>query len=252
MGNDSWYLDYYSIEDPDTLFSSCQKLKMIEKPAIDGTGNHARRDMNVFSDEAKGYQPSKQSAWNVPAQPLPEFLQSLLQEINGFFSETFNMVLVNKYLTQDDMIGPHFDQPAGNGAHCVVTISLGATRGYSVISRETGQIVQTIEMKHGDVLVMSNTFQLLYMHAVFPSKTPCGTRISLTTRCVKPSKPPIVHSRGQPQEPHPCLRCGVETKAKSKVCATCYNMNAFSCPECQQPAGAPWLCQSCWVTKKQA
>jgi hypothetical protein len=167
-----------------------------------------------------------------------------------FFKEKFNLLLVNKYEDHTDMIGPHFDQPTANGDHCVVTISLGATRGYSVISRETNEVVQTIDMKHGDVLVMSNSFQLLYMHAVFASDVPCGTRISLTTRCVSPFKTPLVRTRPPVAYERLCMVCKCATKGNAKVCMACYHIKKFKCPQCETPVGAPWLCEACWVAKK--
>ena len=120
------------------------------------------RRVGIFSDVAIGYQISKQSSWRAPARKLPPPLRRVLDKTNAFFGEHFNTVLLNEYVDGLDSVAPHYDNPKGNGLYCVVTISLGGTRDYTLTDRETNKVVRAIEMKHGDVLVMSNRFQDLY------------------------------------------------------------------------------------------
>lgn len=253
MFGKQWYLDYYKFTDADNLFEECKKLELRKRPEIKGTPARCNRDVGVYSDVAKGYHLSKQSDYILPADPMPGFLTNLLGNINSHFDENYNLFLINAY-EQRDSIGPHYDDPYGNGLHGIVTISLGATRVYRLISRESGKTVMNCEMKHGDVLVMSNEFQSLYEHAVPPSETDCGLRISLTTRCIVESRT-FRHKRPRltqwkPSEPKFCLSCNKRTSAKSQVCPDCFDLNKFECPKCKTPVGAPWLCSICWIEKK--
>jgi len=256
MGDENWYLDYCTYSDADRLFEECKQLDFLDHPKMEGTSSRCRRNIGVYSDDAPGYHLSKQNDAIIPAVPLPDFLSKLLHGINEHFDENFNLLLVNEYANQYDSIGPHHDSPHGNGLKAVVTLSLGATRTYRLRSRESGKIAMDCEMKHGDILIMSNTFQLLYEHEIPVSETPCGTRISITTRHIVETRK-FYHKRRRqniewkPKELKICLRCKQQTDARSGVCVKCYELQTFQCPECQQPTGAPWMCSLCWVKHKQ-
>ncbi len=247
-----WYLDYCTIKEADMLFEKCKKLKLSDHPLIEGTQRICHRDVGIYSDVAPGYQISKQSESVFPAKPLPDFLLHLLNNINQHFHEKFNLFIVNAYNNEKDAIGPHYDDAHGNGTFGVVTISLGATRIYRLRSRETGEIAMNYHMKHGDVLIMSNQFQLLYEHEVPEMKDPCGLRFSLTTRCILPHSQLRTPRFLGPYIKRPfvnCLKCKKSTDSKSKVCNSCYATKSFQCPTCNEPVGAPWPCNVCFITK---
>ena len=228
----------------------------MERPAIEGTQSIVQRNVGVFSDVADGYQISKQSTWRAPAKRLPLVLRQVLDATNKHFEEAFDMVLLNHYVDGSDSIAPHYDNPKGNGLHCVVTISLGATRDYTLTCRQTDEEVKRIPMCHGDVLVMSNAFQWFYKHSIPKTDQPCGPRISLTMRKYIPkdgaledapkATMPQGHERKQPVA-KPCRKCDVPVVSACGVCPPCFALKAFKCTKCEKPYGAPWLCESCWT-----
>jgi alkylated DNA repair dioxygenase AlkB len=254
MDGKKWFLDYCKVKNPDQLFEACKKLDFLNHPKIEGTVSRCKRNIGVYSNTAKGYHLSKQSNYILPSKPLPDFLSDLLQEINEYFQEDFNLLLINEYQNHKDSIGPHYDDPYGNGYHGIVTISLGATRTYRLTSRENSADTIDYKMEHGDVLIMSNIFQDLYEHSIPEEKEPCGLRISITTRRILNDKPfkhvNKVAYTYTPRKSKNCVRCGNLTREKCGVCNTCYILKSFSCPKCQQPTGAPWLCNVCYIEKK--
>jgi alkylated DNA repair dioxygenase AlkB len=254
MGNSEWWLDYWKMDlvEADKVFEASQQLDFQKRPRIEGTSSRLKRNVVVLSDTAPGYQISKQSNAIIAAKPLTPVFSRLLESINSQFDENFNLLLFNEY-DQYDTIGPHADSFYGYGKQQVTTISLGATRIYRLRSRETGAIAMDYEMKHGDVLIMSNKFQILYEHEIPESEVRCGTRISITTRHIDETRQiNKKRTRGHfvPRPPKQCLRCTLATDSRSGVCVKCYELATFECPNCKQPTGAPWLCNSCFVNRQ--
>lgn len=248
------YLDYCQISNPTELYEQCCRLDFVPRPVIVGTDlipilqRRCQRDVLAFSDTAPSFRLSAQSTAEQVAAPLPLFLKELLQAINKHFDEDFNLLLLNSYKNENDAIGPHADDPYGNGKHGVVTISLGATRIYQIISKQTRMEVSNYSMKNGDVLIMSNQLQELMLHAVPNLNTPCGHRISITTRTIIPNRIPRPVKKRLVGN---CLSCKNPTFTISQVCDKCYDLKTFLCPSCKiNKTGAPWPCDSCYETMK--
>jgi alkylated DNA repair dioxygenase AlkB len=238
------FLDYCKLNNPDELFSQCESLHFLHRPKIEGTTSKCNRDIIVLSDVAPGYHLSKQSNYELPSQPMPLYFSELLSKINEHFKEDYNLFLINCYEDHNDSISAHYDDKYGYGNVGVVTISLGSTREYQMIDKNTNRVEVSFKMRHGDVLTMSNDLQKTHLHAVPPSRVPCGKRISITTRHIVPERDfkKVCFEK--------CLVCGTITKMKSKVCWTCYPLNKFQCPECLAPSGAPWACLKCYEKSK--
>lgn len=171
-----------------SLIPCLDKRPLLGYTAPNGHKTRARRDVAFFSDTAGGYQLSKLSSLVSKSRSFKPFplLAYLLREMNEVLGEGYTGIIVNHYENGWRSIGPHSDNPKGNGLHGVVTISLGATRIYRV--SKVGDIDQKsvfdLHMEHGDVVLMKGAFQKLYHHSVPPEEHVMLPRTSLTFRRV--------------------------------------------------------------------
>lgn len=244
-----WGLDYWRLEEANALLKQARDLPLLDHPLIEGTTARTQRNVGVFSDDAPGYYLSKQSNFFVRSQPFATWMRALLAATNHLCEDEYNMILVNLYVDGNDSIGPHFDEPTADGIHGVLTISLGATRTYRLRSRDGDDRCHDVRVHHGDVLRMREKFQLVWTHEV-PKEPECKeTRISLTFRRVLPELP---RRPREPREmqPRACQVCQKPTPFSSGVCKPCFAQKLFTCPQCQTPTGAPWLCITCFLSTK--
>ena len=104
----------------------------------------------------------------------------------------YNSVLITKYNSGGDYLGFHSDNEDEIApGSSIVTISLGATRSVK-FQQMDGQAtinLQSLEVNHGDIFIMSKESQHLYQHSV-PSIDCTGPRISITCRLLNPSHSP--------------------------------------------------------------
>lgn len=114
--------------------------------------------------------------------PLPPVVEELRLRLESTFGEQFNSVLANMYRDGRDSVGWHADDERGMGdAPTIASISLGASREFQIRRNSTGTVT-TIELRHGDLLVMSGASQRYYQHCVPKRARAAGRRINLTFR----------------------------------------------------------------------
>ncbi|MDM7553564.1 alpha-ketoglutarate-dependent dioxygenase AlkB family protein [Xanthomonas fragariae] len=116
-------------------------------------------------------------------QPWLEVLQPLrtrLQKETGYW---FNSVLVNRYRGGSDAMGWHSDdEPELGPQPLIASLSLGAMRRFAFKHRDDATLKQTLELGHGDLLLMGGDTQRHYRHALPRTAKPIGERINLTFR----------------------------------------------------------------------
>lgn len=94
----------------------------------------------------------------------------------------FNSVLANRYRDGRDRMGWHADdEPELGDRPCIASLSLGATRRFSLKARQ-GDDRLTLALPHGSLLLMRGHTQRNYRHALPPTARPVGGRINLTFR----------------------------------------------------------------------
>lgn len=99
---------------------------------------------------------------------------------------TFNSVLLNRYRDGRDGVAWHADDEPELGVEPVIaSISLGATRRFQLRRRNDPTERRSIELHHGDLMVMSGRTQAEWHHAVPRTARSVGERISLTFRVVQ-------------------------------------------------------------------
>jgi alkylated DNA repair dioxygenase AlkB len=64
----------------------------------------------------------------------------------------------------------------------IASVSLGATRRFKLRHRRLRDAAATIELAHGDLLLMAGSTQHAYVHAVPKTARPVGERVNLTFR----------------------------------------------------------------------
>lgn len=116
-------------------------------------------------------------------QPWLDALQPLRTRLQAETGQRFNSVLVNRYRSGNDAIGWHSDDEPELGAQpLIASLSLGATRRFAFKRRDGAALKQTLELGHGDLLLMGGQTQRHYRHALPRTAKPVGERINLTFR----------------------------------------------------------------------
>lgn len=117
-----------------------------------------------------------------PRPWLPE-LQNLRQRLQDEFETPFNSVLANLYRNGQDSMGWHSDNEPELGKQPVIaSISLGATRRFSLKAKNGNANAMHLELPHGSLLLMRGDTQKNYRHALAKTSKPLGERINLTYR----------------------------------------------------------------------
>ena len=117
--------------------------------------------------------------WLAPLRALRERLQAQT-------GAPFNSVLANCYRNGHDAMGWHSDDERELGpVPLIASLSLGASRRFMFRHRRERTLRQTLELGHGDLLLMAGGTQALYQHALPRTARPVGERINLTFRRVE-------------------------------------------------------------------
>lgn len=119
-----------------------------------------------------------------PMPWLPELLQVKLK-VEQASRSSFNSVLANLYRDGNDSMGYHSDDEKELGINpTIASISLGDERVFK-LSHKKSKRTLSIDLSHGDLLVMGGTCQHFWRHAVPKTKASKKPRINLTFRLIK-------------------------------------------------------------------
>jgi alkylated DNA repair dioxygenase AlkB len=114
-------------------------------------------------------------------------LLALREQIERISGQRFNAVLLNLYRNGQDAVGWHADdEPDLGPAPAIASLSLGATRRFSVRPRPLGE-AQHVPLPSGTLLVMDPPFQQDWEHAVLADPLVIRPRLNLTFRLVHPA-----------------------------------------------------------------
>jgi alkylated DNA repair dioxygenase AlkB len=115
--------------------------------------------------------------------PWTPELQALRLRLQSEFESGFNSVLANLYRNGQDSMGWHSDDERELGKQPVIaSISLGATRRFSLKAKTEAAKAVHLELPHGSLLLMRGDTQKNYRHALAKTAKPVGERINLTYR----------------------------------------------------------------------
>jgi alkylated DNA repair dioxygenase AlkB len=157
------------------------KDKFDVKPPIVIWGKQVnqQRDVGFFSDKSIGYYYSNQLA---KSKPMTINLDLLLELTNEMFGSNFNGILINRYSTGQEYIGPHSDDEKNLDKSGVIAISYGGERIFRIRDKVTKEIVQDIPIKNLDIIHMGGDFQKEFTHEVPLTKLAVEPRYSFTFR----------------------------------------------------------------------
>lgn len=117
--------------------------------------------------------------------PWPSWLVSLRGQLQQVCGAAFNSVLLNRYRSGSDSMGWHSDdEPELGPAPLIASLSVGATRRFSFRHRHQHDLRTTLDLGHGDLLLMAGQTQRLYQHALPRTVRALGERVNLTFRNV--------------------------------------------------------------------
>lgn len=116
-------------------------------------------------------------------------LQEVKQQIEQKIQCTFNSVLLNWYRNGNDSMGWHADDEKELGKNPVIaSLSLGQARYLHFRRKDNHKDSFKILLENGSLLIMSETLQHYWQHALPKSTKPMGERMNLTFRTIFPGK----------------------------------------------------------------
>lgn len=112
-------------------------------------------------------------------------LRRIKQSVDAFSNSQFNSVLLNLYRDGNDSMGWHSDDEPELGCNPVIaSLSLGASRTFSLQQKKPGSDRLKLQLNSGDLLIMSGALQHNWRHQLPKTRLVVGERINLTFRAV--------------------------------------------------------------------
>ncbi len=137
------------------------------------------RKVAWYGDEGKVYTYSGKQKRPLSWSPELTKIKRLVEHATGF---EFNSCLLNLYHNGEEGMGWHADnEPELGNQPMIASLSLGATRKFSLKHNTTGEKVDII-LESGSLLIMKGKLQHCWKHALPKSKKVKSPRINLTFR----------------------------------------------------------------------
>ncbi|CAH6420939.1 Alpha-ketoglutarate-dependent repair dioxygenase AlkB [uncultured virus] len=120
-----------------------------------------------------------------PIDPIPDFLEPLLKQVENESKSHFNMIMCNLYLTHENTINWHSDDEKFLGNNpTIASLSLGGERKFLLREKKDHKNKYSFNLQNGDLLIMKGNTQHDWEHAI-PKTKNSKPRINLTFRYVK-------------------------------------------------------------------
>jgi alkylated DNA repair dioxygenase AlkB len=188
------------------LFKSMDDFSLKDGEVKIYRGYFDQHDQSVFSDVnfeqnqiemyGKTYFIPRLEAWfgekdytytgmKLKSRPYPSWLNKMQREVQDLSDKSFNSALINKYRNGDDYVGYHSDDEACLGKSPVIaSLSFGAERSFLLKHNTDSSSNLSIQLLHGDLLVMGAGIQEHYKHCVPKRKLINSVRYNITFRQV--------------------------------------------------------------------
>ncbi len=116
----------------------------------------------------------------LPWTPVLGVIRDRPEDLSG---DQFNSVLLNRYRDGRDSMGWHSDDEQSLGVNPVIgSLSLGATRRFRLQHKVKKHLKQSLDLNHGNYLLMAGTTQHYWRHCITRTQRACAVRINLTFR----------------------------------------------------------------------
>ena len=116
-------------------------------------------------------------------RPFTPELLAVRRDVEVFAGARFAYVLLNRYRDGRDSVAWHNDREvAGLARPAIASLTLGATRAFDLRPKcDRGRVI-SVDLDHGDLVVMRGDTQLNWEHRVAKNSRLTGERINLTFR----------------------------------------------------------------------
>lgn len=177
-----FYPQFFSIKESDVYFQHLMtEINWRQEPIkIFGKEVMQPRLTAWYGDIDKPYSYS-----GITMQPnkWTETLMAIKTKIETVAKVEFTSALLNQYRNGQDSMGWHRDNEKELGINPTIgSVSFGATRMFQLRDYTTKKSVQSIELTHGSLLLMSAETQHFWEHSIPKTSKAVGTRINLTFR----------------------------------------------------------------------
>lgn len=134
----------------------------------------------LCGDAAEDFDVSDES---LSIQPWSKNLLKLKEKTESITGVTFTHALLNLYRDGNDGVSWHRDKERHWGTDPVIaSLSLGAARLFQLRYSENRQIVKSIELKPGSLLIMKGASQRCWEHRIPKTTKRVGPRLNITFR----------------------------------------------------------------------
>jgi alkylated DNA repair dioxygenase AlkB len=116
-------------------------------------------------------------------RPFTPLLEAVRRELEGLTGAPFSHVLLNRYRNGNDSVAWHHDREVdGMSRPVIASLTLGVTRAFDVRPKVRRSATISVDLDHGDLVVMRGETQTNYEHRVRKDPHVGGERINLTFR----------------------------------------------------------------------
>ena len=127
--------------------------------------------------------PREHASYGDDREPWPAFLRTMRNELQALTGTAFYFVLLNRYRSGSDSVAWHSDHEVPNVPQPVIgSLTLGATRAFDLRPKAHHRRIISIDLDHGDLLVMRGDTQRNWEHRVVKNPRISEERINLTFR----------------------------------------------------------------------
>lgn len=183
-GKATLYPGYFSPSKADELMQLCLQKCHWEQAEVKVFGKkHLTPRLTAWMGD-DGIKYGYSSVVHTHQNWVPE-LKELMETINVAFETQFNSLLLNAYRNGNDKMGWHADDEATLGHNpYVASINLGESRRFDFRLKQNHREKLSVELHHGDLLMMKEGVQEKYHHQVPVQKKKQKMRINLTFRAI--------------------------------------------------------------------
>jgi alkylated DNA repair dioxygenase AlkB len=116
-------------------------------------------------------------------RPFTPLLGEVRREVEALAGVPFSHVLLNRYRTGNDSVAWHHDREVdGMDRPVIASLTLGVTRAFDLRPKVDRAKIVSVDLDHGDLVIMRGETQDHYEHRVRKDPRVAGERINLTFR----------------------------------------------------------------------
>ena len=126
------------------------------------------------------------SGLTLKTQTWTNILLQIKKQVEIKAGVSFSGALLNQYRGGQDSMGWHSDNEKELGENPVIaSVSLGATRKFKFRHRQKKELITSIDLTDGSLLLMKGQTQHHWLHSISKTARPTEPRINITFRIIK-------------------------------------------------------------------